>query len=300
MSAAQQQTPIVLRGTELGQLIQNDVKDRAARFAEKHGRKPGLVAVLVGDDPASGIYTRKKSETAGTLGLNGRVIHLPAKTDPDKVRDTIEELNRDDAVDGILLQRPLPDNGAGFSERNLVWWVDPLKDVDAFHPENVGLMHLGLPGLRPCTPAGVVRLLKHFKIEIAGRVACVVGRSAIVGKPMASLLLQENATVLHCHSQTKPLETITTTADILVVAAGKPALINAKHVKPGAVVVDVGIHRGRDGKICGDVDYESACTVASAITPVPGSVGPLTIAMLFSNTLDAAEKRAAVILRRKT
>lgn len=244
--------------------------------------------VLVGSDPASVIYTSKKGEAAIAVGFDHETIRFPETATPQEVREAVAALNKDRSVDGILIQRPLPKS---FREEEVVMWVDPTKDVDAFHPENAGRLQLGLPCLRPCTPAGILELLKHYQIEIAGRLACVIGRSSIVGKPMASILLSENATLLHCHSKTKDLAKISSQADILVVAIGQPEKIDKSYVKKGATVIDVGIHRKVEGGLCGDVLYSSVIEVAGACTPVPGGVGPMTITMLLSNTLEAARKR---------
>lgn len=270
--------------------IQNELRENTARFQSKHGRAPRLSVILVGQDPASVIYTRKKGETAVSLGMEHETIQLPATATPAEVKATVDRLNADPTVDGILIQRPLPKS---FIEEEVVYWVSPDKDVDAFHPENTGRLVLGLPCFQPCTPAGVMQLLNFYGIDPAGKIACVLGRSSIVGKPMASLLLQANATVLQCHSRTPNLSSITRQADILVVAIGKAELIGAEHLKPGAVVIDVGIHRkAPDGKICGDVKFAEAEPHVSAITPVPGGVGPMTIAILLQNTLKAAEIHA--------
>ena len=261
------------------------VSGQATTFKQRTRRSPKLVVILVGENPASIIYTRKKGEAAVSVGMEHETVTFSDKVNPAEVRALIHKLNADPTVDGILIQRPLP---SSFKESELIYWIAPEKDVDAFHPSNVGLLSLGMPCLQPCTPAGVMKLLDHYQISPKGKLACVVGRSSIVGKPMAALLLQANATVIQCHSQTKDLESLTRQADILIAAAGKPKLINTNHVKNGATVIDVGIHRQADGKICGDVDFETASRVAGAITPVPGGVGPMTIAMLLQNTMTSA------------
>lgn len=265
-----------------------ELKARVKDFVSQHHRAPKLVVILVGNDPASEIYTRKKGEAALSIGMEHETIHFEQDTPPEKVHHCVAQLNDDASVDGILVQRPLPKS---YREEELLFWITPEKDVDAFHPANAGKLCLGLPCLQPCTPAGVMKLLSHYQIEISGKVACVIGRSNIVGKPMAALLLQSHATVFHCHSKTPRLQEITRQADLLVVAAGKPKLVDASYLKKDVVVVDVGIHRQEDGKICGDVNYESAAEIASAITPVPGGVGPMTIGMLLENTIRAAEWR---------
>jgi methylenetetrahydrofolate dehydrogenase (NADP+)/methenyltetrahydrofolate cyclohydrolase len=268
--------------------VREDVARRAQAFADRAGRKPKLAVVLVGQDPASVIYTTKKGEAALAAGLDHETIKLEASARPAEVKAVVGRLNASPGIDGILIQRPLP---AGFQEEEVVYWVAPEKDVDAFHPETTGRMVLGLPGFRPCTPAGVMEILSFYGISPAGKTVCVVGRSAIVGKPMAALLLQANATVIQAHSRTPKLSEMTRQADILVVAAGKPGLIGAEHVRAGAVVIDVGIHRTADGKLVGDVRFDEVAGKAMAITPVPGGVGPMTIAILLQNTMLAAERR---------
>jgi methylenetetrahydrofolate dehydrogenase (NADP+) / methenyltetrahydrofolate cyclohydrolase len=265
-----------------------EVSDRVSRFKAKHGRAPGLAVVLVGDDPASVIYTTKKGQAAVAVGIHHETVEFSTQSSESEVIAAVRKLNLNPKIDGILVQRPIPKN---FDAEASLYWVDPAKDVDCFHPINVGKLAAGLPGLRPCTPMGVMRILKHYGISVAGKTACVVGRSNIVGKPMAALLLEANATVLHCHSQTKDLMKLTRQAEILVVAAGKPGLVTADHVAKGAVVIDVGIHRNAAGKVCGDVDAAALAGIPSAITPVPGGVGPMTIAMLLANTVTAAEMR---------
>lgn len=267
-----------------------ETRTRTQAFLKAQGRPPKLAVVLVGEDPASVIYTTRKGEAAVQVGMAHETIRFPASATPREVLSKITALNRDPKVDGILIQRPLPPQ---FDEKEVLLWVDPSKDVDAFHPLNAGMLYLGLPTFLPCTPAGIMRLLKHYKISPDGKLACVVGRSSIVGKPMQTLLLQANATVIQCHSKTKDLASFTTQADLLIVAAGKPHLIGAKEIKKGATVIDVGIHRDKAGKIQGDVDTQSAAKVAGALTPVPGGVGPMTIAMLLENTLLACELKMA-------
>ncbi len=264
------------------------LRARIAQVSQRRGAPPKLAVVLVGDHPASQIYVQKKGETALSLGIGSETVRMPATATPDQVRAEVERLNQDPSVDGILIQRPLP---PAFLEEEVLYWIHPDKDVDAFHPENTGRLVLGLPCFQPCTPAGILKLLDHYGISPAGKTACVVGRSSIVGKPMATLLLQRNATVLHCHSRTPDLATFTRQADLLIVAAGKQGLIDGSYVKPGAVVVDVGIHRTAEGKVVGDCDAASVAQVAQAMTPVPGGVGPMTIAMLLENTVWAAERR---------
>lgn len=266
------------------------LRERIQKFHARAKRFPKLSVILVGGDPASVIYTTNKGNRAVSLGMEHESIHLPGTASAQEVLKEVRRLNQDRSVDGILIQRPLPTSG-GFREEEVVYWVSPEKDVDAFHPENAGRLALGLPCFLPCTPAGVMKILDHYDISVAGKTACVIGRSSIVGKPMAALLLRANATVIQAHSQTLDLVSMTRQADILVVAAGKIGLIGREHIKPGAVVVDVGIHRNDEGKIVGDVRAHEMPDVASAFTPVPGGVGPMTIAVLMKNTVLAAEKR---------
>jgi methylenetetrahydrofolate dehydrogenase (NADP+)/methenyltetrahydrofolate cyclohydrolase len=270
------------------EILERATRERAEAVRRRRGHAPKLSVVLIGEDPASQIYVRKKGETAKALGLESETIILPATSAPEEVREVIDRLNRDPKVDGILIQRPLP---KGFREEEVAYWVSPDKDVDAFHPENTGRLVLGLPCFKPCTPAGVMTLLKHYGFDPKGKIACVIGRSTIVGKPMASLLLQADATIFHCHSRTPNLAAVARQADLLVVAVGKAGIVDGSYVKEGAVVVDVGINRNAAGKVVGDVDFESAAARASAITPVPGSVGPMTIATLLENTVWSAERR---------
>ncbi len=274
--------------------MKKNLSSRIANFHQHSGRVPKLAVVLVGDHPASVIYTTKKGHTAVELGMKHETIKLAASASPQEVHEKIKFLNQDPSVDGILIQRPLP---SGFSEEEVLYWVSPEKDVDAFHPENTGRLVLGLPCFKPCTPAGVMKLLDHYGINPSGKIACVIGRSSIVGKPMAALLLQANATVIQCHSKTPHLPSVTSQAELLIVAAGKAGLVDASYVREGAIVVDVGIHRTTEGKICGDVVFDSVAKKASALTPVPGSVGPMTIIMLMENTVWAAERREAARAR---
>lgn len=268
--------------------VHSEVATRVAAFKTKTKRTPKLVVVLVGEDPASVIYTRRKGEAAVKVGMDHDTVKFPPTATPAEVKATIDRLNADPAVDGILIQRPLPKS---FKEEEVLYWVSPEKDVDAFHPTNTGRLVLGLPAFAPCTPAGVMELLKHYEINPSGKIACIVGRSSIVGKPMAALLLQANATIFQCHSKTPNLPAVCRQADIVVAAIGKPEFIHADHVREGAVVIDVGINRLESGKIVGDVAYDEVAKKASAITPVPGGVGPMTIAILLQNTVWAAERR---------
>lgn len=262
------------------------LKARTAGVTKRLGRKPRLVVVIVGEDPASVIYVSHKEKTCAEIGIQGETLRFPSNAQPENVQKKIAELNADPTVDGILIQRPLPPQ---FIESEVLLWVHPSKDVDAFHPETVGRMSLGLPGFKPCTPAGVMKLLEYYGYSVAGKVACVIGRSSIVGKPLAQLLLQADATVILAHSKTKDLQKIASSADFLFVAIGRPEFIDSSYVKEGAVVIDVGISKNSAGKTVGDVNFLEAAKKASAITPVPGSVGPMTILLLMENTLQSAE-----------
>jgi methylenetetrahydrofolate dehydrogenase (NADP+)/methenyltetrahydrofolate cyclohydrolase len=275
-----------LDGKRIAGDIQADVAAKVAALKAR-GIQPKLAVVLVGDNPASASYVRGKRRVAEQVGIESDLIHLPETVEEETLLAEIERLNNDASVDGILVQLPLPSH---IREADVIERVDPQKDVDGFHPWNTGRQVAGLDTVWPCTPAGVMEMLRRERIPVAGRHAVVVGRSQIVGKPMAMLLLNEHATVTVCHSRTQGLADITRTADILVVAAGRPRLIGADHVKPGAIVIDVGINRV-DGKIVGDVAFDEVEPVAGAITPVPGGVGPLTIAMLMANTVSLCERR---------
>lgn len=281
--------PIRILAKPVVEALATRTRKRLEAVRARLGRAPKLSVVLVGEDPASVIYTGRKGAAAVAIGMAHETISLPGSSSPAEVKAVIDRLNADATVDGILIQRPLP---KGFREEEVLYWVAREKDVDAFHPENAGRLALGLPCFKPCTPAGIMELLRHYRIETRGKLACVVGRSSIVGKPMAALLTQADATVIHCHSRTPDLSAMTRQADILVVAAGRPRLIHGSFIKPGAVVIDVGMHRDEAGKVFGDVDFESSVKVAAAITPVPGGVGPMTIAVLLENTVWAAEQKS--------
>jgi len=254
------------------------------------GVQPGLAVILVGDHSASRVYVRNKVRTCAEVGIHSEHIELPAGTSETELLGRIGALNTDARIHGILVQLPLPPQ---ISTERVIEAIAPHKDVDGFHPENVGLLAIGQPRFVPCTPAGVMAILAHEGVDPAGRHAVIVGRSNIVGKPMALLLLQRGATVTICHSKTADLGAMTRQADILVVATGKPNLVRGDMLKPGAVVIDVGINRLADGKLAGDVAFQSALGIASMITPVPGGVGPMTIAMLLENTVRAAERTAS-------
>jgi len=273
-----------------GKLVSSLTRDKITKsvmeFKEKNGFAPGLAVILVGDDPASRVYVRNKHLACESTGINSIQIMMPENTSEDELLAKINELNSDETVHGILVQLPLPKH---IDEDKVINAISPTKDVDAFHPVNVGKIMTGKYEFLPCTPAGIITLLEHYKVEISGKKCVIVGRSNIVGKPMALLLLERHGTVTVCHSRTKDLTSITKEADILVVAIGKPKFLTAEAVKDGAVVVDVGINRLNDGRLAGDVDFDSVSKKASLITPVPGGVGPMTITTLLRNTLRAAE-----------
>jgi methylenetetrahydrofolate dehydrogenase (NADP+)/methenyltetrahydrofolate cyclohydrolase len=270
-----------------GKRVAAQVEAEVRQALEKLRFKPGLVAVRVGNDPASEVYVRNKARKAKELGLLGAELVFDAAMRESDLLAEVDSLNHDDNIDGILVQLPLPKQ---IDPKKVFDAIDPAKDVDGFHPINVGLLHLGRPNLVPCTPAGVMRLIASTGTDIAGKRAVVIGRSDIVGKPVAALLLRENTTVTICHSRTRDLPDVVREADIVVAAIGKPRFVSAAMVKRGAIVIDVGINRV-DGKLAGDVDFERVREVASWITPVPGGVGPMTIAMLMKNTVIAAERR---------
>jgi methylenetetrahydrofolate dehydrogenase (NADP+)/methenyltetrahydrofolate cyclohydrolase len=271
-----------------GKAIAKTIEEEVAASIAALGFAPGLVAVRVGNDPASEIYVRNKAKKARELGLRGDELILSESTSEADLLAEVDRLNRDDDVDGILVQLPLPKQ---IDATKVIDAINPAKDVDGFHPINVGKLHLGRPTLAPCTPSGVIRLIESTRTSISGANALVIGRSDIVGKPMAALLLQRHATVTIAHSRTRDLASIAHNADIVVAAIGKARFVTADMVKPGAVVIDVGINRGNDGKLAGDVDFANVREVAGYITPVPGGVGPMTIAMLMKNTVTAAEWR---------
>ena len=281
-------TAQIIDGKAISQKVRDEVKVAVAAFAAKHGRAPGLDVVLVGDNPASLSYTKNKEKMAKEAGMNGKLHKLPAETSEAELLDLIAKLNADDTVDGILVQLPLPKQ---IREERVLDAIDARKDVDGFHPINAGLLMSGRPSLVACTPRGCMRLLAECGAALKGARAVVVGRSNIVGKPMAHLLLAEHATVTIAHSRTKDLPALCREAEVLVAAVGKARMIQGDWVRPGAIVIDVGINRTDDGKLVGDVDTEAAKANASWITPVPGGVGPMTIACLLENTLIAAQRR---------
>jgi methylenetetrahydrofolate dehydrogenase (NADP+)/methenyltetrahydrofolate cyclohydrolase len=279
-------TAQILDGKAIAQKVRDEVRAGVARFTATHGRPPGLDVVIVGEDPASLVYTRNKEKSSNEIGMRGRLHTLPASTAEAELLDLVAKLNADDAIDGILVQLPLP---KAIREQRVLDAIDPAKDVDGFHPINAGLLAVGRPGLVPCTPHGCMRLLAEAGVPIAGARAVVVGRSNIVGKPMAQLLLSAHATVTIAHSRTRDLPAVCREADILVAAVGKAKMIRGDWVKQGATVIDVGMNRDENGKLCGDVDFAEVRERAAWITPVPGGVGPMTVATLMQNTLEAAE-----------
>jgi len=278
----------VLNGKELATKIKGELKQTVEEIKKK-GIYPGLAVIIVGNDPASRVYVNSKKKACEEIGIESFEYALDESVSEEELIKLIKKLNNDDRVNGILVQLPLPKH---INEEKIILAIDSSKDVDGFHPENVGRLLTGNPQFLPCTPAGVMELIKESGIEIAGKECVIVGRSNIVGKPQSMLLLAEHGTVTICHSRTKNLEEVVKRADILVVAVGKPEMIKGSSIKPGAVVIDVGINRLEDKKIVGDVEYESCSKVASAITPVPGGVGPMTIAMLMKNTVRAAIAQA--------
>jgi methylenetetrahydrofolate dehydrogenase (NADP+)/methenyltetrahydrofolate cyclohydrolase len=282
-------TASIIDGKALSDEVKAQVSQRVAQLKAR-GITPGLAVVLVGEDPASQVYVRNKAAACEKAGLHSRVLRLAADISEEQLLDVVRELNRDSSVHGILVQLPLPKH---MDSSKVIETIAAAKDVDGFHVSNAGLLMTGQPLFRPCTPYGVMKMLESEGISLWGAEAVVVGASNIVGKPMAMLMLAAGATVTLCNSKTRDLGAQTRRADVLVVATGKPGMVTGDMIKPGAVVIDVGINRNEQGKLVGDVDFESARKVASAITPVPGGVGPMTIAMLLVNTLEAAERSAA-------
>jgi methylenetetrahydrofolate dehydrogenase (NADP+)/methenyltetrahydrofolate cyclohydrolase len=278
--------PTKIDGKELAQKIRSGLKEKAAEYKEKSGRTPGLAVVLVGEDPASQVYVRMKNKACEEAGFKSVVDRMPDTTTTEELLARVEQYNNDDTINGILVQLPLPSQ---IDEKKVLYAIMPEKDVDGFHPVNVGLLNIGEDAPAPCTPAGVMVMFEEYGIELSGKNVAVLGRSNIVGKPMAALLIRANATVTVCHSKTKNIKDICRRSDIIVAAIGKANFVTADMVSDGAVIIDVGINRV-DDKLVGDVDYDSVFNKASYITPVPGGVGPMTIAMLLSNTLKAFEK----------
>lgn len=278
----------ILDGKEVAKSVRQDLKKQVAKFREDGHRAPGLAVVLVGDNPASELYVRNKIKACAKVGIESVLKRFDKDASQEEVQAGIKELNQSDTIDGILVQLPLPDH---LDEESILKDINPCKDADGLHPYNLGCLTSGVDGLRPCTPSGVITLLDYYKVPIEGAKAVVIGRSKLVGKPAALLLLERNATVTICHSRTKNLEEVVKEAEILVVAVGRSEFIPGHWIRPGAIVIDVGIHyhKNDDGssRICGDVDFESAASVAGKITPVPGGVGPMTVAQLLANTVQS-------------
>jgi len=286
----------IIDGNKIAQDIRNEVRHKVVDLKEHSGITPGLAVVLVGEDPASQVYVGRKAKACAEVGFLSREYKLSADTSEDKLLSLIDALNKDPLIHGILVQLPLPKN---ISTDKIIAAIDPHKDVDGFHPYNVGGLVTGSPLFVPCTPRGIMELIARTGINLKGKEAVVVGRSNIVGKPMAMLLLAQHATVTICHSRTKDLPAVTRRADILIAAVGKPHMIKADMVKEGAAVIDVGVNRLENGKLAGDVAFDEVAPKASFITPVPGGVGPMTIAMLMKNTLDAAMVHAKAGINQK-
>ena len=279
----------IIDGKAVAARVRAQVAEEVKGFTEEHGRPPGLATILVGDDPASAVYVGGKQKASAEVGIQGFSHKLPGDVSEQDVADLIEQLNADERVSGILCQLPVPDHMDGV---RLTGLIDAKKDVDGLTPESAGLLALGREGLRPCTPLGSMILLEEAGVDLQGAEAVVIGRSNLFGKPMAQLLLQANATVTTCHSRTRDLPDVARRADVLIAAIGRPEMVRADWIKPGATVIDVGINRTDDGLV-GDVEFDAAKDVAGAITPVPGGVGPMTIACLLRNTLQAARMQAA-------
>lgn len=276
----------MIDGKRISQEIKDELREKVEAL-KAEGKEATLAVIQVGCDPASSVYVNNKKKACAYIGIQSLSYELPEETTEAELLALIDKLNNDDAVNGILVQLPVP---AHINEDKIIQAISPKKDVDGFHPENVGKLVIGEEGFVSCTPAGIIQLLKRSDIEISGKNCVIIGRSNIVGKPMALLMLRENATVTIAHSKTQDLKEICKQADILIVAIGKPQYINAEYVKEGAVVIDVGIHRDAENKLCGDVKYDEVCKVASAITPVPGGVGPMTIAMLMNNCVASMSR----------
>jgi methylenetetrahydrofolate dehydrogenase (NADP+)/methenyltetrahydrofolate cyclohydrolase len=274
----------IIDGKAVAASVRAELKAECEQFYADNGYRPGLAVIIVGEDPASQVYVRNKEKGCAEVGFYSEVYRLPADTTEEELLSLVDKLNKDDKIHGILCQLPLPKH---LDETKVILAIDPSKDVDAFHPENVGKIMIGNYSFLPCTPAGVMKLIESTGVDISGKECVVIGRSNIVGKPQAMLLLQKNGTVTICHSRTKDLKEVTRRADILVVAIGKADFITGDMVKEGAVVIDVGMNRRADGKLTGDVDFESCEKVAGYITPVPGGVCPMTVAMLLDNTYTA-------------
>lgn len=277
----------ILDGKKVSQRVKDELKDKVAGL-KAQGIEPGLAVIIVGNDSASRVYVNNKKKACEYIGIRSEEYALPEETTEQELLRLVNELNGRKDIHGILCQLPLPKH---INEETILCAIDPVKDVDAFHPVNVGKIMIGDFDFLPCTPAGVMELIAESGIDLCGKECVVIGRSNIVGKPQAMLLLHKNATVTICHSKTKDLKEVCRRADVLVVAVGRAKMVDADYIKEGAVVIDVGMDRDEDGKLCGDVDFESACTKASYITPVPGGVGPMTIATLMKNAVTAAVKQ---------
>lgn len=275
----------IIDGKKISQEIKDELKGKV-EILKAEGKKVALAVIQVGNDPASSVYVNNKKKACAYIGIESLSYELPEETTEEELLALVERLNEDEAVHGILVQLPVPKH---INADKIIQTISPKKDVDGFHPENVGNLVIGENGFVPCTPAGIIQLLKRSNIEISGKNCVVLGRSNIVGKPMALLMLRENATVTIAHSKTQNLKELCKTADILIVAIGKPQFITAEYIKEGAVIIDVGIHRDENNKLCGDVKYDEVEPLASAITPVPGGVGPMTIAMLMNNCVEASK-----------
>ena len=280
--------PIIIDGKKISMEIKDECREKVAAYKEQ-GIEICMAVIQVGSDPASSVYVNNKKKACEYIGIQSLSYHLEENTSEEELLELIDKLNKDESVRGILVQLPLPKT---ISEDKVLMAISPQKDVDGFHPMNVGNLCIGRKGFLSCTPAGVIELLKRYNIEISGKECVVVGRSNIVGKPMSILLLRENGTVTITHSKTKDLKEVCKRTDILIAALGKPKFITEEYVKDGAVVIDVGIHRNENNKLCGDVDFEAVAPKCSAITPVPGGVGPMTIAMLMKNCVDSVEINA--------
>lgn len=276
----------IINGKEVSASVREELKKETAELVEKYGIRPGLAVIIVGDDPASKVYVNNKEKGCAEVGYYSEVYRLPAETTQEELIGLVNKLNKDDKIHGILCQLPLPKH---LDENAVILAINPEKDVDAFHPVNVGRIMIGDYSFLPCTPAGVMKLIESTGVDISGKECVVIGRSNIVGKPQAMLLLHKNGTVTICHSRTKNLAEVTRRADILVVAIGKADFVTGDMVKDGAIVIDVGMNRKADGKLTGDVDFASVEPKASYITPVPGGVGPMTISMLLRNTMTSAK-----------
>lgn len=285
MSTVNEMDPKIIDGKRISKEIKEEIRDKVSKL-NREGKEVALAVILVGENPASQVYVRNKQKACEFTGIKSLSYNLPEDTSEEELLDLIEELNHRDDVNGILVQLPLPKQ---INEERILDRIDPKKDVDGFHPVSIGNLSIGRPGYVSCTPAGIIELLKRSDIPMDGKNVVIVGRSNIVGKPMAILMLRENATVTICHSHTKNMRKITSQADILVAAIGKPKFFKKEDVKEGAVVIDVGMDRDENNKLCGDVDFDDVYDKVSHITPVPGGVGPMTIAMLMSNVLHSLE-----------